>query len=185
MKSFIALAISDAVKAQLQAAVKRLAPHAVDVSWYTVTQFNLTLSFLGETSPAIIPHLSERLTRICATVQPFTCRAYGFGFFGTKRNPKVIWAGVDPIPDLSLLHEAIESELKRFGLKIEEGEFRPHVELGRCKERARNHPLVDAMEEDEQIAFGSWPVTNVTLFESRPTPKGPIYPTINRFQFGG
>ncbi|MEI6646480.1 MAG: RNA 2',3'-cyclic phosphodiesterase [bacterium] len=185
MRSFIAITIPDVVKTQLQAAVKRLTPHAVDVAWYSVTQFHLTITFLGETSPAILPHVSSALTRICATVQPFTCRAYGFGYFGTKRNPKVIWAGVDPMPELDMLHEAIGSELKRFGLKTEEDEFRPHITLGRCQERARNHPLVDVMNEDERIAFGSWPVSSLTLCESRVMPKGSIYPLINRFQFGG
>jgi len=184
MRSFIAIAIPDAVKAKLQAAVKRLTPHAVDVSWGTVTQLHFTLAFLGETSPAILPHVSTAVARICATAAPFMCRAYGLGFFGTKRNPKVIWAGVDPIPALGALHEAIATELNRFGFKIEEDEFRPHITLGRCPERARNHPLVEAMEEDEGVNFGSWPVTGLTLFESRPMPKGTVYATLNRFQFG-
>lgn len=184
MRSFIAIAIPEAVKAKLQAAVKRLTPHAVDVSWGTVTQLHFTLAFLGETSPAILPHVSTAVARICATAAPFTCRAYGLGFFGTKRNPKVIWAGVDPIPELGALHEAIATELNRFGFKIEEDEFRPHITLGRCPERARNHPLVEAMEEDECVNFGSWPVTGLTLFESRPTTKGAVYATLNRFQFG-
>lgn len=184
MRSFISIAIPDAVKAKLQAAVKRLAPQAVDVSWCTVGQFHLTIAFLGETSPAILPHVSAAVARICATSVPFTCRAYGLGFFGTKRNPKVIWAGVDPIPQLGALHEAIATELKRFGFKIEEDEFRPHITLGRCLERSRNHPLVEAMEEDESIDFGSWPVTSLTMYESRLTPKGAVYATLNRFQFG-
>ena len=185
MRSFIGIPLPDGVKTKLQAAVKRLTPNAVDVSWCTSTQFHLTLAFLGETAPAILPHVSSAMTRICATVPPFTCRAYGFGFFGTKRNPKTIWAAVDPIPALGALNEAIGIELKRFGFQVDEDEFRPHITLGRCKERARNHPLVEAMNEDEAMDFGSWPVTGLTLFESRLTPKGAVYATLNRYTFGG
>jgi len=185
MRSFIAITLPDAVKAQLLAAVKRLAPLSVDVAWYTATQLHLTLSFLGETSPAILPHVSTRMARICATVAPFSCHAYGLGFFGTKRNPKVIWAGVDPTPELNALQEAMGNELKQFGFKVDEDAFRPHITLGRCQERARNHPLVEAMDEDGAVEFGTWTVPGVTLFESRRTPRGSLYVTINRFPFGG
>lgn len=185
MRSFIAISIPDAVKNQLKEAVRRLAPAAVDVTWCTKDQFHLTIAFLGETAPAILPHVSASLTRLCATVSPFTCRAYGYGFFGTKRNPKVVWGGVEPIQELGELHETIATELKRFGFEIEEGAFRPHVTLGRCKERARNLPLIEAMDAEEQLDFGSWSATGLTLFESRLSPKGAIYSTLNRFQFGG
>lgn len=185
MRSFIALAIPEAVKAQLQAAIKRLAPLSVDVSWRTAGQIHLTLAFLGDTAPAILPHVSARLANLCAKVAPFTCRAYGLGFFGTKRNPKVIWAGVDVDPGLGALHEAIGHELKPYGFKADEDAFRPHITLGRCKDRARNLPLVQAMEADEAVAFGTWTVPGVTLFESRLTPKGSLYVTLNRFSFGG
>jgi 2'-5' RNA ligase len=185
MRNFIAIPLPDAVKNRVKEAVQRLAPAAVDVTWCTKSQFHLTLAFLGETAPSILPHLSEGLMRLCAEVRPFTCRAYGYGFFGSKRNPKVVWAGVDPAPKLLELQEAVAMELSRFGFKIEVKAFRPHVTLGRCKERARNYPLIQAMEAEEQVDFGSWSVTGLTLFESRLSPRGAIYSVLARFPFGG
>jgi RNA 2',3'-cyclic 3'-phosphodiesterase len=185
MRCFIAIALPDTVKVQLQNAVKRLTPQGVDVAWCTKDQFHLTLAFLGETSPAILPHVYEKVTQLCATVQPFTCQAYGYGFFGTKRNPKTLWVGAEPVAELSALNESLWEVLKRFGFKTEADTFRPHITLGRCKERARNLPLVQAMDEEEQVDFGSWSVDGLTLFESRLTPKGASYAKLNRFQFGG
>jgi 2'-5' RNA ligase len=75
--------------------------------------------------------------------------------------------------------------LKKFGFKTESEGFRPHITLGHCTERARNHPLVQAMDEEEQVDFGSWSMDGMTLFESRATPKGALYSKLNRFQFGG
>jgi len=185
MRSFIAIAIPDTVKVQLSAAVKRLEPHATDVTWCTKDQFHLTLAFLGEISPAILPHLYEKLPQLCATIQPFRCRTFGYGFFGTKRNPKTIWVGAEPVQELEALNEALCEMLNRFGFKLESETFRPHITLGRCKERARNHPLVLAMDEEEQLDFGSWSADGLTLFESRLTPKGSIYLKLNRFPFSG
>jgi len=186
MRSFIALALPDSVKIQLQNAVKRLTPLGVNVVWRTKDQFHLTLAFLGETSPAILPHISEKMTQLCAAIQPFTCRAYGYGFFGTKRNPKTIWVGAEPVQALGELNETLCELLKKFGFKTESEGFRPHITLGHCKERARNHPLVQAMDEEEQVDFGSWSVAGLTLVESRVTPKGSaLYSKLNQFQFGG
>jgi len=185
MRSFIAIAIPDAVKTQLSVAVKRLSPQAIDVTWCTKDQFHLTLAFMGETSPAILPHVYEKLSQLCATLEPFKCRAYGYGFFGTKRNPKTIWVGAEPVQELGALNEALCEILKRFGFKLESDAFRPHITVGRCKERARNHPLVLAMDEEEQLDFGSWPAEGLTLYESRLTPKGSIYVKLNRFPFSG
>jgi RNA 2',3'-cyclic 3'-phosphodiesterase len=185
MRSFIAIAIPDSVKAQLHAAAKRLEPHAEEVTWCLKDQFHLTLAFLGETSPAILPHIAEKLSQLSSSFQPFTCRAYGYGFFGSKRNPKTIWVGAEPVKELGELNEALWEMLKKFGFQTEPDAFRPHITLGRCKERARNHPLILAMDEEEQVDFGSWPVDGMTLFESRLTPKGAIYSKLNRFPFRG
>ncbi|MCL1921387.1 MAG: RNA 2',3'-cyclic phosphodiesterase [Kiritimatiellaeota bacterium] len=185
MRAFIAITLPKETKAALAAAVKRLAPSAVDVAWCAEARMHLTLAFLGEIAPSILPHLSTALTRVCQALPPVPCHAYGFGFFGNRRNPKIIWAGVDPTPGLDALHAALWHELKRFGFETDEDRFRPHVTLGRCKERARNQPLTDAMDADTEIDFGRWTAPDVTLFESRPSPKGSLYLKLNAFRLGG
>jgi 2'-5' RNA ligase len=136
MRAFLAITLPDEVKAKLCEAVKRLTPIAEGVTWCKRDQLHLTLAFLGEVSPAILPHVTAASERICAARPVFPCRAYGLGFFGNKRNPKVLWAGVDPSPDLDALHESLWQELKKFGFKNDEQAFRPHITLGRCREAA-------------------------------------------------
>jgi 2'-5' RNA ligase len=175
MRAFLAIALPDEVKARLTEAIKRLTPLAEGVTWCKRDQLHLTLAFLGEVSPAILPHVTAASERVCAALPAFDCRAYGLGFFGNKRNPKVLWAGVDPSPELEALHEGLWKELKKFGFEDKEGEFRPHITLGRCREAARNHPVIEAMADDEDVAFGEWDVKRVTLYESRLTPQGAVY----------
>jgi 2'-5' RNA ligase len=178
MRVFLALALPDEVKAKLTAAARRFAPLAIDVKWCTKDQFHLTLAYLGEVSPAILPHVTAAADRVCTALPAFTCRAYGLGFFGTKRNPKTLWAGIDSSPVLEALYEGLWQELKKFGYENSEQQFSPHVTLGRCRESARNHPVVAAMDADEDVAFGEWDVTRVTLYESRLTPHGSVYRTL-------
>lgn len=175
MRAFLAITLPDEVKAKLCEAVKRLTPIAEGVTWCKRDQLHLTLAFLGEVSPAILPHVTTASERVCAARPVFPCRAYGLGFFGNKRNPKVLWAGVDPSPDLDALHESLWQELKKFGFKNDEQAFRPHITLGRCREAARNHAVIDAMDTDEDVAFGEWDVKRITLYESKLTPQGAVY----------
>ena len=178
MRVFLALLLPDEIKVRLVAAVQRLAPLATDVKWYTKDQFHLTLAYLGEVSPAILPHVTAAADRVGAALPAFPCHVHGLGFFGTKRNPQTLWAGVEPAPELMALQEMLWKELKKFGYVNEADEFHPHITLGRCRESTRNHPVVKAMDADEASDFGGWEVTRVTLFESRLTPRGPVYRTL-------
>ncbi|HOE61298.1 MAG TPA: RNA 2',3'-cyclic phosphodiesterase [Kiritimatiellia bacterium] len=181
MRLFLALSLPDSVASRLTDAVRRLEPEATDVAWCRRDQFHVTLAFLGDTAPAILPHLTAACERVCSACPSFSCRAYGFGFFGSKRSPRTLWAGVDPIPELMALQEAIWQTLPKFGFADNETHFCPHITLGRCRKGARNLRLIEAMDAEDQTDFGSWRVTRVTLYESRPSPRGPIYRAASLF----
>jgi 2'-5' RNA ligase len=175
MRVFLSISLPDEVKAQLMAAIQRLTPLAIDVKWYTKDQLHLTLAFLGEVPPAILPYVTAATDRVCAAVPPFTCHVTGLGFFGTKRNPQTLWAGVEESSELALLHEMLWKGLKKFGYENGEPDFHPHITFGRCRESARNRAVIEAMDADTASDFGEWEVARVSLFESRATPRGPVY----------
>ncbi len=185
MRVFLAIQLPDEVKAKLTAAVQRFSPFAIDVKWYTKDQFHLTLAYLGEVSPAILPYVTAAADRVGASIPPFTCHINGLGYFGTKRNPQVLWAGVEPAPELMAMQEGLWTGLKKFGYVNAEDEFHPHITLGRCRESARNLPVIEAMDADPATDFGQWDVTRVTLFESRLTPRGSLYRTLGHSALTG
>ena len=184
MRVFLAFSIADEAQSALLAAIQRLEPLTSDVKWCGREQFHVTLAFLGEISPPILSHVRAAADRVCASTPPFLCRARGLGFFGTKRFPQTLWAGIDPAPELAELRERLWSEFKRFGLKNAEPGFRPHVTLGRCRENANGRGLTDAIGAEAAAEFGAWTVTRVTLYESRPTPRGAVYRTLSRSTLG-
>ena len=185
MRIFIAIAVPDEVKSTLASATQRLAPFASDVKWCGRDQFHITLAFLGEIVPAFLPHVTTALSRVCASTPPFVCHAYGLGFFGSKRNPRTLWAGIDPVPELGDLYERLRTELKKYGFKNDESDLRPHVTLARCRESTNNKAVVEAMDADNAVEFGSWLVSRVTIFESRQTPRGSVYRAVERVALGG
>ena len=185
MRVFIAITIPDEIKSTLAVAVKRLEPFAQNVKWCERGQYHITLAFLGEIVPSFLPHVTTAVNRVCSGVAPFECHAYGLGVFGSKRNPRTLWAGIEPVPELGDLFERLRLELKKYGFKGEEDELHPHVTLGRCRESDNNRAVVNAMDADEEIEFGSWLVSRVTLYESRLTPRGPVYRAIERIPLTG
>ncbi len=184
MRAFLAIPVPEDVRLRLAAVAGRLASVATEVTWCKREQLHLTLLFLGEVAPAILPHVTACAERICAEQPPFPVRVFGLGYFGTKRNPQTLWAGVDPSPQLDALHERIGSELKRFGFAGPDKEYRPHITLGRCPPEARNRSLVETLADEESLEYGAWEAGRVTLYESRPSPRGPVYRNLAHIALG-
>ena len=185
MRIFLAITPPEEVKARFAEAVQRLTPFGTDIVWCKRDQFHLTLAYLGEVSPAILPHATAAAERVCSTLPAFDCRAYGFGFFGNKRNPKTFWASIEPTPELDALHEGLWRAFSRFGFKDAEEEFRPHITLGRGREASRNAALLEAMDADEAIDFGAWSVSRITFYESKPAPHGPVHRILAQIGLAG
>lgn len=183
MRLFIAIELADAVKGKLSEAIGRFKSVAPTVKWCEPHQLHLTMAFLGEVSPAFLPHLKSALENFCATGRPFDISVYGLGYFGTKRAPRSVWAGVTPTPELMEAQERVVKELLRFGLKEMTRDFRPHVTLGRIRDAGRQDELITAMQEEVTIDFGQWQAGGLTLFESTLTPKGSRYRVLLRAPF--
>ena len=184
MRVFLAISLPDEMRAGLTAAIRRFAPLIEGVKWCQRDQMHLTLVFLGEVAPAFVQHIAEAVQTVCGTLPAFSCAVNGYGFWGNKRNPTALWAGVEMPPELEELQRRLVRALKKLGFSdLTDEDFRPHITLGRCKTVRKNGALdlLRAMDADPDADFGSLEVAKVTLFESRLTPKGPIYRTMAKF----
>ena len=148
-------------------------------------QLHVTLAFIGEAAPTFLPHLRQALDRDCAGVPALPCRAAGFGYFGSRRSPTVLWAGVEPAEQLESLHERLWQTLEPLGYEKPSPRFHPHITLARCKVRARNKAVLDAMDLSEDAVFGNWTAAGATLYESKLTPRGPRYHAVHTAPFAG
>src|SRR5687767_2791659 len=97
IRTFIAVAIPEAVKKEIMAAQAELRDQiGVEnkIRWASPDQFHLTLRFLGNIPTTSLPELEGSLAAAASTVSPFHLYVAGCGCFPSFANPRVVWAGV-------------------------------------------------------------------------------------------
>ncbi len=184
LRTFIAVKLADDVPAALGQLSGDLAPSWSPraVSWVRPENIHLTLRFLGDTAADLMPALGAGLDAVAAAAPPFFLQLDGLGCFPNPRRPRVIWVGLrDPEGCLALLKEAVERMLLPWGWEREERPFRPHLTLGRVRERTVP-PTGDWMRQPPDRSFE---VEALHLMESRLQPAGAKYVTVHSAPLGG
>lgn len=185
MRIFTAIAIPHEIRQSLSRACVPFAALAEAATWCKPEQYHVTLAFIGDAAPAFLPHLRLALDRACADVSAPVCRIAGYGFFGSRRTPTALWAGVEPAEELEALHELLWRTLEPLGYERPRPQFHAHITLARCKARARNKEVLDAMDVSDVGGFDPWTAAGVTLYESQLTRQGPRYQTLHTAPFAG
>jgi RNA 2',3'-cyclic 3'-phosphodiesterase len=175
MRAFIAVDLDPELKRALQELILKLKKTGADVRWVGASGMHLTLKFLGEIGPDLVPAV-ETVVRTAAAAAPrFSLVLAGTGTFPGAGNPRVIWAGFREAPALISLQRAIEDGLEAAGFPREERDFHPHLTLGRVKSRTRVREVLLELEKFREIFFGEMTAGKVTLFESVLKPQGAEY----------
>lgn len=152
------------------------------VRWVNPSGIHLTLKFLGPTDPALADRIIAALDRqFDSPVVPQLTLA-GLGTFPTARNPRVIWAGVSGDPmTLDALHERAEDAAVGLGWPAENRPFRPHLTLGRVRDRVsprQRQAIADVIARSILPAASLWRPDTVRLYRSELTPRGAIYTSL-------
>lgn len=135
MRLFIAINFPDDVRSALYAATAPLRAAAPDVRWVDAPRIHLTMKFLGEHPESAVPPLVEMLAGIASRYNPISLELGGLNAFPNLRRPRVVWLGVKADPKLELVHHDVESACAALGHPIEGRAYRPHVTLGRVRDR--------------------------------------------------
>jgi RNA 2',3'-cyclic 3'-phosphodiesterase len=139
-------------------------------------QLHLTLFFLGECSGQEKDEIIARLSGI--PFEPFTMAIDGIGAFPDRKNPRVIWAGVDKTIKLMKLQERIQSAVSEYNPEAAGRSFIPHITLARIKGRfdSGRHPGLFQTEE-----FITVPVHHFSLKKSILRPEGSVHKVVRKF----
>lgn len=131
MRIFIALNLPEKERERIYKAALPLRESALPVRWLKPDRYHLTLKFLGEVRPELLPAVQDVVERVGTGTRPFPIRIEGFGAFPTIRRPKVLWIGVEASPALRCLKQDLEWALTEQGFERETRAFHPHITLGR------------------------------------------------------
>ena len=183
LRTFIALPLPrtwiDALASVIEE-LSELVPSGV--RWVDPNGIHLTLRFLGSTEPGVVPRIVDGLRRDFSHAAPPELTLAGLGTFPPRRNPRVVWAGVSGQMDfLSGLHTLTEALVGSLGWASEGRPFRPHLTLGRMRDRAsdaQRRRLLEVISAAEIPRTPPWRPGQVRLYRSLLTPSGPIYSSL-------
>ncbi|MBZ0264673.1 RNA 2',3'-cyclic phosphodiesterase [bacterium] len=174
MRAFIALELPDSVKSKMTEMIAELDAADAKVKWVSDAQMHLTMKFLGELSQEQLKSIKREMLESCNALSSFSLTIGNIGAFPNKRNPRVIWIGVEKNDKLVEVFNQIEKIAVDNDVEPEKRAFSPHLTLGRVK-------FVDKYSEFlTLINKVSCPpetveITKLSLIESKLTPSGAIY----------
>ncbi len=182
LRAFLAIELSDEVRASLAALIRQFRQISSKISWVPPENLHLTLRFLGDIDRVDLEHLAERLAGPLQDVEPFRLTVRGIGAFPNPRRPAVIWAALARPPEpLTVVQGLAESAARAVGLEAELRAFVPHITLGRVRNRRASPVLIETIEREKDLAVGEFTVRTVSLFSTELTPHAAIHRKLKDF----
>ena len=150
-RTFLALEMNIALQSHLAEVIRQVARALPRLNWVNPTSIHLTLAFLGELDDARLEQAMQATVAATQQVKPFSYHLTRVGIFGSPRQPRVVWMGIEEKSgSLSRLHRILNQELQQRDFATEDRPFSPHFTLARVK-----HPLApDEIQRLQDILAG-------------------------------
>lgn len=176
MRLFTAIELSDEARGAIAAAQKTVAAALSDsprsLRLVRTEHLHLTLVFIGEVPNDRGAAMAEAMSADIPQA-PFAIEFGGVGVFPPSGPPRICWLGVlDGAEEVVRLHAHVAERLRGLGVPVEGKPYRPHLTLGRWRDRVRS---VKSRIEPSAAPIARVLVSAVTLFESRLSSAGPSY----------
>ena len=165
---FVAVDVPEQVKIELASFAFGL-PGA---KWVPEDQFHITMHFIGEVDGGEFEDIRQTLSEVRG--EEFEITLNGIGVFPPRKEPKVLWVGVDKSDELQQLRNRVGSALKRAGVELERRKFSPHLTLARLK-KTPSGKLAMFMGGHNLYRSSVIKVKEFTLYSSVLTSKGAIH----------
>ena len=111
----------------------RTTPFGRFARWVHLDTLHITLRFLGDTAPELVPAVAEAVETAMAERRAFEIRlAHAGSFPPSGRKIRALWLGIERgADDLGALVEALTPPLAELGWPAETRPFRPHLTVAR------------------------------------------------------
>ena len=187
IRSFLAFELPVDIKRIIMAVSEDLRRLSLNVRWVNVTNIHLTVVFMGDVQEGQIGPIQEIVKDICKGYGPFSIAIKGIGLFGGRRNPRVLWIGLDGAIDrMACFRDDLQEGLKSFGIKEEKRRFKPHLTLGRFRKGARaGTHLDDLLSRYHDLTSPDCIIEELVLFKSDLKPGGAVYSKLNGWALTG
>ncbi len=133
IRAFIAIPLEVEIRDRIRDVQTTLRNSGGDVRWDDPAKMHITLRFIGDMDESRIGELSLAVESASNETPPFDILYSGVGAFPSKRNPRVLWVGTEPMPQLMILQRRIEYACRTLGFAPDQKAFHAHITLGRVK----------------------------------------------------
>ena len=187
IRSFLAFEMPVKIREAVSRTLKEMKKLPLDVRWIRVENIHITVVFMGNISEDDIPSISSAVSKTCKRYGPFKVSLTGSGIFGSLRNPRVLWIGLDgDLARMSYFRNCLQKGLKPFGIKEEKRRFKPHLTLGRFRKGAGSIVNMDELlAKYQNINSPACPVEELVFFKSELRPGGAIYSRLEAWPLTG
>jgi 2'-5' RNA ligase len=174
---FVAIDLPPDIVARLQ----ELCYGVPGARWVQPEQMHLTLRFIGEVDGGVFRDIKEGLADI--KTEGFALQVKGLGFFPPRKTPRVLWAGIAPVEEVSGLRRRIDNVLLGLGLAPEGRKFSPHITLARLQDTPLAR-LGRFLAGNSLFATEVFPVSEFHLYSSALTSKGAFHTLEASYKLG-
>ncbi len=173
MRAFLGIPISNDLKSEIIKIQDRFSDF--DIKFVESENLHFNLKFFKEIDNEKVKKLKEILEKISTQFKPFEIEISGTGAFPSKSYIRVIWLGVKQGYQMfKSLVDTIETSLEALGFEKED-RFIPHLTLGRVRSGRNKNELLILIRKLEDVEIGKMMIDKIILFQSKLSPKGPIY----------
>lgn len=187
LRCFVAIELPEPVRRVLREHALARIPSGSGVRVSKDAQLHLTLKFLGDVEPDLLPDVERAVVAASAAVEPFELILGQPGCFPGEARPRVLWVGLtDAGGGCQRWLAAAEPLLADLGIEPERRPFAPHVTLGRTKD---DHPdgvrTVQRVVRVVKLPPGKpFRAEEVVLYRSELGPDGSRYSVLRRARLG-
>ncbi len=153
-----------------------------DIVWVNNNLQHLTLRFLGATPESKILSLIKMLKEVTSATKSFKMEINKLGVFGSRYAPKVVWLGFEEFEYYQNLFKIVEENLVLMGFEPNQGNFVPHITLGRIKKLDSTKRFWKTIEKSGPHSSQVINIEEISLIQSHLTTQGPIYKTLHSFR---
>lgn len=174
---FIAIDFPQEIKGMLA----RLCLGLPGARWTPEDQLHLTLRFIGEVDGGVFLDIREALHSLKASPLELTLK--GVGFFPPRKQPRILWVGIDKNDPLQLLKKRLDSTLSPLGLEPEKRKFSPHITLARLKNTPLTR-LTQYLAGNNLFCTPAVAIRQFQLYSSVLTAKGAVHELQATYELG-
>jgi 2'-5' RNA ligase len=187
-RTFIALEMNEDQQRHLAEVIRRMSARLPGVRWVNPAGIHLTLAFLGEVTDEQLGGVRHAVESAARQSKPFSYRLSRLGSFGSPRQPRVIWMGIDePTGALSHLHRVLTRELDRRGFEVDKRPFSPHLTLARVRDPLSADELQQLQtiltgKQEGFVAADAYTVEHLYVMKSELSREGARYTCLQSYE---